>query len=174
MVALVLGGADCLWDDVRGAEQCASNPLVVACNNAGVVWPGRLDHWATLHPEELRWRIERRAERGHPNGYETWTRPYAHGMKDRERVCRHVLTGWSEGSSGFLALGVALQVADKAILCGIPMDERPHFDRVGGWESADKHWGAWLDRAPSIEGRVRSMSGRTRDLFGAPDEEWTR
>lgn len=59
------------------------------------------------------------------------------------------------------------------VLCGMPMDERPHFHGGRGrraWTDADFHWDVWL-RFRHLLGRARSMSGRTRELLGAPTAE---
>lgn len=170
MIALVLGGADSLFDDMRGAMALVDDPLIVACNNAGFMVE-RLDHWATLHPEELPWREERRRERGYPGGYVTWTRPYPPGMKDREAGHR-ILAGWQGGSSGLFAVGVALEVADRAVLCGVPLDNRPHFDRVSGWATAEEYRDAWREKHDAMRGRIRSMGGWTADLLGVPTRAW--
>jgi hypothetical protein len=170
VIALVLGGADSLFDDMEGALRLVRDPVIVACNNAGFMVE-RLDHWATLHPEELPWREERRRANGYPDRYVTWTRPYPSGMKDREAGHR-TLAGWEGGSSGMFAVGVALEVADRAILCGIPMDTRPHFDRVSGWETAEKYRDAWREKRSAMQKRARSMSGWTAELLGKPQAEW--
>lgn len=175
MIALVLGGAATLAADLQAARRlvCPTECVIVACNDAGFEWPGRLDHWATLHPEELAHRIRVRAERGYPDGFETWTRPYPAGMKERERLVDHTLDGYDDGSSGLLALGVALHVGCHAILCGVPMDPVEHFNRDGEWSVAEKYRVGWEPLASDRRARiVRSMSGWTREVFGAPTHEW--
>jgi len=128
VIALVLGSAECLHADIERARDLVDVDacMVVACNQAVAEWPGRLDHFATMHPEEMAPWLERRRGRGYPDGYETWTRPYPHGFKDRERMCDHVIGGWADGSSGMLALGVAIENGGtRNLLCGIPMDTGP-------------------------------------------------
>lgn len=181
-LALVLGGAKCIEDDLDALAEIV-NPwpgLVVACNDAGAAWPLRLDHWATLHPEKLHerwkdgigdWIVERR-ERGHPDGYETWSR--------REpNLVDHVVDAWSGGSSGHLAVKVSKHAgAKRSVLCGIPMEEMPHFhDGRNGepWPYADAHWKSWTRDAEAIGwtlGWVRSLSGLTKEMLGAPTRKW--
>lgn len=187
--ALLLGGADTLWDDVEAVEALTGGPwagLVIACNDAGVAWPHRLDHWATLHPEHFYslpaatgdqpphpgW-IEQRKELGHPNGFTTWARR-ERGLVDR--LCET----WGGGSSGLLCVAVAAKLGvTHAILCGIPMESRPHFNdhhRTGraDWTAADNHWRGWIraGNQTRMEPWVRSMSGRTRATFGGPTHDW--
>ncbi len=173
-LALVLGGADCLQDDLDQTfglvelEEC----VVIAVNDAGVFWPHRLDHWVTMHPTELPHRIAQREERGYPGGFTTWTRPYPIGLKERERMCDRVLGGWN-GSSGLVATGVALQeLGLHTVLCGMPMDQRPHFNREGAWEAAPTYRERWVELHDQMAPVVRSWSGWTRERFGAPTAEW--
>lgn len=170
MVAIVVGGADGALDEWRDARRAMGGALTVAVNNAGCHLPCPVDHWATLHPQEMVSRALKRWRAGHPPAGTYWTAPQAYGVTHATEF--RELSGWSGGSSGLFGLGVALQYAGGAILCGIPMDGRPHFDRVSGWEDSDSYWPAWLALPDDVRRRVRSMSGRTRDLFGAPSRRW--
>lgn len=174
MIALVLGGAGCLWEDVEAASALIhpADCLIVAVNDAGVWWPGRLDAWVTMHADEMPYRIRKRTELGHPAGFTTWTRPYPRGMEDREAHCDRVIGGWGGGSSGLVAVGVAIQHRCSVILCGVPLDERPHFNRTGAWEGAAGFREGWTDRSEALAPLVRSLSGWTRETFGAPTQEW--
>jgi hypothetical protein len=169
-VVVVLGGAACLWADVA-ALRTLTDPVrctIVAVNDAGFLWPGRLDHWATLHPEELRWRAMRRQARGYPGGWRTWTCPAPLGPND------YMLAGWGKGSSGLLGVGVAYEGLGlrRIVLCGVPMDGQGHAGRpTGGWAAWSSHRAAWLEK-PELSGVVRSLSGWTREVFGAPTAEW--
>lgn len=177
-LGLVLAGAACLWDDVRELRQLGVDPAactIIAVNDALFRWPGRVDHFATLHPEEMAWRAARRARCSYPGDYETWTRPYPFGYHARARLCDHVLGGWSEGSSGLFAVGVALEGLGlrRVLLAGCPMDASAHLGRGGGpWTGVETYWPAWLERAARLAPAVRSLSGRTRELLGEPDQKW--
>lgn len=52
--------------------------------------------------------------------------------------------------------------------------ERHILDSEGNWAArqADHHWEALCKLQPVMDGKVKSMSGRTRDLLGAPTPEW--
>lgn len=178
MIGLVLGGADCLSADVEAFRALAdpADCTVIAVNDAGFLFPGRLDHWATLHPEELAWRRWRRQRRGYPGGYQTWIRPYPIGMQKREEAFDHVMPGWGAGSSGLFAVGVALEGLGlrHVVLCGVPMDARGHEARDPRrvWNGWVGYQGEWARRADQLRPWVRSMSGWTRSLLGAPLPEW--
>lgn len=174
-LAIVLGGAECLWDDAGKTADLIrpatwDDVTVVACNDAGYLWPHRLDHWVTLHHRELWAREARREQRGHPGGYVTWTNPQPAGV---EHPCDRELGGWGDGSSGLLALGVALQVSEHAILCGIPISKIGHVDRdEGAWEAAIHYQDTWTSKLPEIRERVRSWSGWTAKVLDEPNARW--
>jgi len=151
-LAVILGGAAGLWDDLRALGSFTG--AVVAVNQAGIYYPYPIQHWATLHPEGLPAWIRARAERGHSLDFEVWTEP---------------LPGWDKGSSGLHAVGMALEVGyGPVVLCGMPMTDGAHFHDASPWPVAGEHWPAWEAQADAMRGRVFSMSGRTRDLLGAP------
>src|SRR5690606_1278796 len=106
-VALCLGGADGVQDEWEAAQGLATFDYVVACNDVGTIWPGRLDAWVTLHPEYLpRWIEQRRA-----NGYRDAARYLAHGdyLPDWMELVEFRFPGQSNsGSSGLFAAKVAL------------------------------------------------------------------
>lgn len=164
MRALVLGGADSLWSDLRALGPWSG--LVVACNDAGAVYPHRIDALCSLHGDKLAgWKRERIA-RGLSADFTTWTRPEHAGCADR------YLSGWSSGSSGLFAVGVALEMgAESVTLAGVPMEaSAAHWFDRDPWAAADLHWSAWEKRADMLRGRVFSLSGRTRALLGCPPE----
>jgi len=175
--ALILGGAECVWEDIAGVERMIGRTwdgMLIAINDVGCLWPRRIDHWVSLHPDKFKVWIKERAKRGHPSGYETWGRRKRHDTD-------HEIKSWAGGSSGLLAVAVAYELgASRIILAGVPLDTRPHFaesivHRKGKkWSSAGAHFKSW--RKPEVlgrlEGRVKSMSGRTRDLLGEPTREW--
>jgi hypothetical protein len=73
--ALCLGGAAGVQDEWTAALDLADFDFIVACNDVGAIWPGRLDAWVTLHPEHItRWRDQRRA-----NGFADAARYLVHG-----------------------------------------------------------------------------------------------
>lgn len=184
--ALVIGGASCVWDDVLAVEKLIGERwpgIVVAVNDVLVHWPRHLDHACSLHPDKLmrcdpshpaRWSwVEQRRRNGFSMDFTTW------GQKANTTQRR--IYPWVGGSSGLLGVTVAVEIcAPKIILCGIPMTQTPHFqesgchDEYAKWEAADSHWKNWM--LPSVlermGGRVRSMSGRTKGLLGAPTAKW--
>lgn len=178
--ALVLGGADCVWDDLFDLETMlgeAWRGIVIGVNDVGCVWHRRLDHWCTLHPPYLRAWKEIRHTNGFPGGYVCWTSSVVSSHKGVD----HTVQGWGSGSSGWLALGVAKGVGcSKVVLCGVPLEVRPHFAESvehqpdEPWIMARSHYTEWRKRRNEVQGWVRSMSGMTKKLLGAPDLAWLR
>ena len=180
--AIVLGGADCVWDDVLaftyGIQPNRPTPwpgLWIAANDVGVHC-APLDHWVSFHVNKFeRWKQLRELERWQYPEPRTW------GTLPGQPV-DFVALPWSGGSSGMLAVQVALHLGcTKIVLCGIPMVQAPHFlesqeftPETTVWRESDLHWRAWVRVQAQgwFEGKVRSMSGRTRELFGAPTTEW--
>lgn len=183
---LILGGADCVWDDVEAFFTTAGSAwvdTVIAVNDIGAVWPMRLHHWVSLHAEKFpRWQQQRRDQGLSCRGIMLWGMG---GPADRPLPRR---LAWQGGSSGLTALwvGVAVLKHAKAVLCGIPMTATHHFAESsrnehivlgdGRWAHADKHWPAWektfRENEELMITSVRSMSGRTRELFGPPSSRW--
>lgn len=182
--ALVLGGASCVWDDVRAWEHEYGQPwdgLVIAANDIGIHWPGPLHHWASLHSEVLhwQWQPQRTARQASPaDSPETWGRPERFTGCGSRQLVDHVIQPWGDGSSGMLATQVAHEVGCvKAVLCGIPMTKTAHFAETtekfaDQWHAANGHWRAWKRHKHLFLGWARSMSGRTRELLGTPTREW--
>ena len=173
--ALCLGGAAEVWTDVAALEALIGRPwpgLVIAANDVGAHWSRRLDHWVSLHAYKFpRWTVARDV-RGYPNGYALWGR-----SRDAAHVHR-VVEPWAGGSSGMLAVQAAHELGcTRAVLCGVPMTMTAHFPGAeerfhAVWYAANGHWTAWRKQAARMEGWVKSMSGRTRELFGAPEIGW--
>lgn len=145
----------------------------MAANDIGVHWPHELDHWVTLHTAKMPgWIKLRAARRG--NMPVLWSRS-GQAMNGKAKT----LHPWAGGSSGMLAMQVAHHVGcRRVVLCGVPMTGTPHFaestvhQAQRKWNQVDIHWKNWPKVADKFRATTRSMSGRTRDLLGAPTLEW--
>jgi hypothetical protein len=150
------------------AEAGIAYGCVVAVNDVGGILPYRITHWATLHPEKLGpWRARRIEEGGNQDFLVVSNRKKA-GVD-----C--VLRDWG-GSSGLLGVQAALHLGrcNKIVLAGVPMSKGPHYHKDAAWMHAQFYRVAWKTRLRSIEGIVRSMSGWTQELLGAPSSGWLR
>lgn len=174
VTALVLGGANTLHEDSALALDLFGQApdLVIASNHAARDEPGQLDHWATMHPDLLpHWIAQRRAAE-RPEAGQLWV-PRHRLHKAPEGV--RTIESWG-GSSGLLCVAVALEVgAERVILAGVPMLKTArHYDDEKHWLEARQYWPAWERQAHLMRGRVKSLSGWTRELLGAPTAEWIR
>jgi hypothetical protein len=81
----------------------------------------------------------------------------------------------ASGSSGLFAVKVALEAgAERVVLAGVPLvASARHVERpVGPWHERDSFVDAWHIAEPHIAGRVKSMSGWTREFLGSVTEDW--
>lgn len=168
MLAAVLGGARGVWAELAELEQLHGRrpDLIVGTNDAGVVYPGRLDAWATLHHERFNeWKRRRVGNQDY--------RAFIHAP--HPGVTGEVVPDRWAGSSGLYAAQVAISHlgAARVVLCGVPLDaDRAHFFNSAAWTDADVFRRGFEAALPVIRETVRSMSGWTRDLLGAPDAQW--
>lgn len=167
---LVIGGAACLDADLALVGGVAFD-VRIGINDALYTFRD-LDAVATLHPEHVpRWSAKR-AALGWPAvlcysfhrpecGVEVW-HPEGGGAP-----------WWLGGSSGLYAVGVALHAlgAGEVWLAGVPMDAQPNRYRdEEGWAQFQRYRGKWEKvHAAGWLSRVRSLSGWTQTLLGAPD-----
>lgn len=176
-VALVLGGAARVWADVAEASDLGHYAGVVACNHLGIAYPGVLDAWCSLHPDDFGVWSAQRAVRGLP----PHRAMYGHvGAAHPSQAVDVQLTGLElpgqrvNGSSGLFAAKVALidLEFDRVVFCGVPMDDEPHFHGDHGFPHAPKHRPGWFEALPYLADRARSMSGWSAELLGRPDAAW--
>lgn len=173
----MLGGAASLHDDIAAYDGPVDG--VVACNDAGAIWPGDLDAWVSLHSQFFArkgW-LAKRAQAGLPPARAIYSHDFGHkdaptGPNVRRTHCQFpgVEVG---GSSGLFAAKVALIDLgfERAVLCGIPISPTPHFFDDVPWKDAEGMRSRWLAIPDEYRARMRSMSGWTRTLLGGPDAD---
>lgn len=187
-LALIVGSADGVWQEIAAAQAFTRFDAVIAVNDMVIFWPGKLDAAVTLHPERMpEWLEHRAARRNSPPaklvthaGWPDWfdVLGIAKELPVPFNIISNEMFGGqtSSGSSGLFAVKVALQDLGfaKVVLCGMPMTiGAGHFRTPNQpWPSAHRFRVGWEEAFPSLEDRVRSMSGWTADLLGRPDEAW--
>ena len=158
----------CPFDEQNGRRRPWKGEIMVV-NDVGQHLHDRVRHWVTLHPEYMPgWMAFRR---GHLYG--SGDQPMTHGAKAKPGI--DVLWNMTQlgGTSGLFACLVALLLGyDEITLCGIPMTGSGHyFDPPWyGSEFADRPTqSVWKWAALNVfEGKVKSLSGWTKQLLGAP------
>lgn len=178
--AIIIGRAAGVWEEVAQLQAMVKFDATIVIGKAGVDYPGGIDYWVTFHPNLFPNWVERRRAQHYPDAHSYWASTY------RGRLIRHKnmpeypglrRVECNGGSSGMIGMVVALDEvkADRIALAGIPMQgDRRHYDEDKIWEDAQNFRAAWVEAAPRMMGRVRSMSGWTRELLGgeAPTQEW--
>lgn len=177
--ALICGSAPCLLEDYKTAVSHMIDAAVLVINEAGSVIRGQ--HLMTQHPEKADWFRQRSVNQ----------KIVVHTAKNRERAKQaNVDVYWPDcvtlATSGGSAIAIALQMGfERIVLCGMPMNggdgyfagsalhrDEPRF----GLEQADSEYirsyqqrlVSFAESEPQSFERVRSCSGFTRELFGAP------
>lgn len=152
---------------MRLALELFAPDLVIACNHAGRD-QRRVDHWCTMHPDLFPMWIKARHVAGLPRVRKLW-----HPEHRRSPIESRSVRSWG-GSSGLLCVAVAYELGcSHVVLAGIPMlPNNRHYDRTARWNEARQYHAAWKAKLPDLEGRVRSLSGWTRQILGEPTMEW--
>ncbi|MEE8370474.1 MAG: hypothetical protein V3S00_06875, partial [Dehalococcoidia bacterium] len=122
------------------------------------------------HPPGHLWRAGRLP--GH-----LWTAYSCHSSKTWERPHDRVDYWWPElwpsRSSGWLAAKIAATVGhDPVVMCGCPHDARPYENGLSMWdtitpERLERNQSGLVAQAGGWP-TIKSMSGLSRDLLGAP------
>ena len=160
---LVVGSSASVYADLRHAPP---HGPTVAVNRAMFDLPVKADIGCTLHHEitrELSQHYDGRLFCTRGTDYVTDVLP--------------VREEWRNGTSGLYAVQIALHFgARRVILCGIPIDDNPHYNMERGLsrgiqEVVTMHREPWIKHAKELRAAgVRSMSGWTRGLLGGPDD----
>jgi|APCry1669192522_1035417.scaffolds.fasta_scaffold01538_6 hypothetical protein len=170
--ALVLGGGASVWEDLEAAQDLFQPDWIAAVNDIGTRWPGGLNFYVTLHADKMcDWR-KARADRGFKPALCHVGNEGAPGI---DKVMDYRWPGMTgSGSSGLFAAKVALDHgADRVVLAGVPMQAaQSHFYGGGTWSDCSSFIDGWRAALPFIKDSVRSMSGWTKEILGAPTPEW--
>lgn len=175
---LVCGSARCLWDDIRKVKVDDFDVMVI--NSAGLYFPYRITHWFSGYYESLEHlRKIRYYEFGnHFKPKEiilTHSRFYYPGVD-----CVWKAEAYGYGTSTLDACSVGLLMGyEQVVIAGAPLDNTMHFYDppwlIGkgnddcGWEIYFSEWKLWNERY--FQGRVKSLSGKTKEICGGYDGE---
>jgi hypothetical protein len=182
---VICGDGHSVWNDLErfGCKSASGRGAVTRCgwqfmtvNKLVEVFPGSIEHAYSNEAESLiafvsARRREYRLEFTGPEHLHSCSRPVKHR--------------WPWRGSGTSALGACLTAIalgyEEIVLAGIPLDDGPHNgephwrkcqfnsrDAQGTKEnkSINHHWKAARDLA--FDGRIKSLSGRTREWLGEP------
>lgn len=183
-VVLVVGSGNSVWDDLANLDDLVDIRTfpVVTINDMGTVYPEPIAVYCTLHPEKFRMWQDKRNVNGLNTDYLAVTHERNDVVPDRfpYRVDRVVGHEWSDasgsGSSGLYAVKVALALgAARVVLAGVPLDANfNHFNDRQKWHECSMFQHTWEQVAPRLQGKVKSLSGFTKNLLGEPTFRWLR
>lgn len=177
---LVVGSAACVWDDLDrlGVRGDLNNGWHTICVNDVIQhYPGVVNHGFSYQYRWLQhWVGGRRETICSHKVSEKWG---GVGLT-HSRVNAQV--NWPWPGNGTSSLGAALTAValgyDPIVLCGVPLDDGPHyfeppwatcnFTNEVGNRIGDGKMIHWHTTAKCFKGRVKSQSGRTREMLGAP------
>jgi hypothetical protein len=181
-LAVVMATGRCVWDDLLYHFDPEGNHAhVIAVNNMILHWRGRVHHGVSMHPEEPGlWRALRpyyQCEESHVH-----THGYRKHGKEGIPECDYIwdFPAGKGGTSSLLAVFVGLALGfNRIVLAGVPLDGYGHFydplDKKIPVFNSDFIKLEWMNAAKNyFQGRVRSVSGRTKEWFGEPDEAWLK
>jgi hypothetical protein len=172
---ILMGAAHCLWKDMEPFWDKGFDLMGV--NYAGLLSPFPLDHWCTQHTGYVTsfWDI-RSAWRGFDGKTDDYLfHSHVEGPHIDVVWDSHQLTGGTSAWGG--AVYATLMGYDPIVLAGIPLDGGGHFydppygPKDQAHEVTQEHLRmVWQWAQDNIfRGKVKSMSGLTRDICGAPE-----
>ena len=172
---VVLGTAPCMWDDLARAPAGLD---IVAINRAAYLYLEPIAMAVSIHGVDLVGAIERRRKLGADMGFDAYGN-FAQVDESGDVIRWNRPNGG--GSSGLFATRIALEVGyDRVVLAGVPLIGETGVMERDGTESVREpsgggfaiYRGGWQKVYNEIKDNVRSMSGWTRETFGAPTAEW--
>lgn len=172
---LVIGSAACVWRDLDRYDWRHGNQDRMGINDIIPFYPGWLKYGATLHTENLPWWYSGHAVRIKKMGGAN-TPIQIHSTQPAPEVSYVWPLHHDGGTSGIFGVIIGLLMGyDRIILAGIPCDDQPRFyepswehHRQFGIQSVLEEWQRLAGIAPWVREKIRSLSGRTRDIFGEP------
>lgn len=172
---IICGGAACVWDDLEPLiPYIGSGTHVMAVNDVGMHIPVDIRHWFSNSAKDVgKWAECRR------RGYNQGATRHALRRGNDEKGANYLWPWPGHGTSSLNAVYTGLAMGyESVVLCGIPLDNQPNYFSPK-WEKRNfthevpdrddgtmKYWTNARDKF--FEGRVKSRSGRTKELLGAP------
>ena len=176
MRLIVVASGHCVWEDLRDLYPDIANlqklPDDVMCVNDMIMhFPFQFEH---AYSNDIQW-LPKWLNARRPRYVKDQQRPRAHCRKDRHSA----FEGWDvpgHGTSSLNAVYVGIALGyTEIICCGVPLDDNGHYfdppwvktnfqNEVSGTNGQLRFW----EQKRFKDAKVYSMSGRTRELLGAP------
>lgn len=172
---IVCGDAACVWDDLERFGCKVGNGVAsrqwdfLTINRLVETFPGRVEHCYS----NVAWVLRRHMRARRDEYADEFGPPLA--SHSRTVGTDYVWPWHGGGTSGLGGILTALALGySEIVLAGMPLDNGPHNGeppwRVTRFtkevEDGDREWHLAMEFA--FDGKVRSLSGRTRDWLGGP------
>ena len=172
-ILVIYGGGKSMWEDEKQAEFLLGSVKYdkMAVNIAGLFVMG-LTHLFSLHFKQINY-----IKRFRDVEYAGEKRILVHGCKEWEGIDYIWYPTMIASTSGFIAVVIGWLLGyRKFILCGVPMDGsgyfyKPTFNDTFKDDHRRKEIDVMKDR---FKDNIKSMSGRTKEVYGSPTTEWIR
>jgi len=174
---LLIGTARCVWDDLEPYRNTTTPAMCI--NDIGMHYYGRLVHWYSNDHKMLQYWVPARRPRYKEADAQRGDRQYVHSCNEGGGGKYH--WPWpGHGTSSLNACYTALALGyEQIILCGVPLSDGGHYfdppwvkTNFENEVKKDPVYGEsrfWLNARDLIfDGKVKSMSGRTQEMLGAP------
>lgn len=170
---IIAGSADCLFSDLEEANDLFPNADVIAVNKASQCLECR--HVVTVYRDLVTGYKRGRVGFAQHAKYHCFRTCAGRPFSDYPDVDYWWPTINTAGSSGWAAAKVALVIGyEQVVLCGIPIEDMPHFDGEYLPEWGNEYHLEQTRKAIAecewMHPFVSSMSGWTREFLGGPDE----
>jgi len=190
---IITGSAECLWEDYLKAIELTENEDLICVNLSAICFYHRhINHLVSLHHKKVKnfyqaAMIQRTEREEYPARYKS--RPHQLKFKKIITHSTHANSSidlvWDipnpGGTSGLFATHIAIKLGyDKIILCGIPVNNSRRFydspNKSFKYESisVQEPWRVACRSTNNFDGKVKSMSGKTKELLGEPTKEWLK
>ena len=178
---LIMGTGACLWDDLEAYDARHEGDRM-GINEASQFYPlmhsRPLHHAVSLHPEFLWSYCVAPDFYGAHRGF-TPLQSHAQIRHRVPKTVQHPLNLWplqrDGGTSGPFGVLIGLLMGyERIILSGMPQDGSGYFynPKHQSYFHHDAYiveWNRMRESVPMMNERVRSLSGITREMFGAPN-----
>ncbi|MEA2037953.1 MAG: hypothetical protein U9O94_10690 [Nanoarchaeota archaeon] len=170
---VICGGGKSMWEDLAQARSLLDGKHydIMAVNIAGLFIMG-LTHLFSLHFKQITY-----IKKFRDVEYAGEKKILVHGIREWEGIDYTWYPAMMASTSGFMAVVLGWLLGyRKFILCGVSMDGSGYFYKpTFNATFDDKYRREEIDKMKNKFGeQLKSMSGRTKDVFGAPDKEWIR
>lgn len=165
-ICILMAGGRSVWDDVYEFTRKGNHSDwdFLAVNDVGMFWPEHLEHWFSLHVEQFSgWCTVRE--------FHYKPAKYLHACAPGNRAVVWPVS--TAGTSVRAAVLTALVLGYKqVVMCGAPFSDDGHFfdphRRTTNFsrECQPERWK--FDRDMIFEGKVKSMSGLSKEILGTP------